>query len=288
MVAREINLGYPYQLSRSKFLKIREKIAKNVVYNTTHSVLNAERMNPVLEVVALSGGKDSTALALRLRELNPDIPYVFVCTPTGDEAPTMIEHWLHLGRLLGSPIVPVTCGASLDGLIRRQNALPNWRQRWCTRMLKIEPYAKWLSLQTNFYGRVVSHVGLREDEPDREGGDYLDVPGVEMKFDMRDWKWKLPDVLGYLQQRGVSIPVRTDCLKCFYQRLIEWYEFWRDHREAWMQGEALEASTGHTFRSPGRDTWPAAMIELRKLFEAGKIPKDTRKPFGDACRVCRL
>ena len=83
-----------------------------------------------LEVVALSGGKDSTALALRLRELHPTTPYVFVCTPTGDEAPDMIAHWLRLGDLLGTKITPVSCGASLDGLIRRQNALPNWLARW--------------------------------------------------------------------------------------------------------------------------------------------------------------
>lgn len=244
-----------------------------------------------LEVVALSGGKDSTALALRLHELNPTTPYMYVCTPTGDEPPEMIEHWLLLGRLLGSAIVPVTSGASLDGLIRRQNALPNWRQRWCTRMLKIEPYAQWLAFQCKFNTRVISHVGLRADEEEREGGDYTNVPGVEMKFDMRDWGWSLADVLGYLKQREVSIPKRTDCLKCFYQRLVEWYEFWRDHRTVWLEGEALEERTGHTFRSPGRDTWPAAMKDLRARFEAGDIPKDTRKidPLeASKCRVCRL
>lgn len=38
-------------------------------------------------VVGLSGGKDSTAMALRLRELNPDTPYTYIITPTGDECP---------------------------------------------------------------------------------------------------------------------------------------------------------------------------------------------------------
>ena len=42
-------------------------------------------------VVALSGGKDSTALALRLHELNPKVDYTYVCTPTGDELPEMFE-----------------------------------------------------------------------------------------------------------------------------------------------------------------------------------------------------
>lgn len=236
-------------------------------------------------IVALSGGKDSTAMALRLAEIEPRT-YQFVCTPTGDEPPEMITHWKTLGDLLGQPVIPVNFRNSLDGLIEEQNALPNWRQRWCTRKLKIEPYAAWL--QAN--APAVSYVGLRADESEREGGDYLSIPGVEMRFPLREWGWELDDVLGYLADRGVTIPKRTDCLKCFFQRLIEWYEFWRDHPESWAEGERLEALTGHTFRSPGRDTWPAAMVGLRLEFESGRVPKDTRPDAlsQSKCRVCRL
>lgn len=238
-------------------------------------------------VVALSGGKDSSCLALRLRETEPTIDFEFVCTPTGDEPPEMFAHWRHLGDILGKPIIPIM-GGTLASLIQKQNALPNWRQRWCTRMLKIEPYAAWLTRQ----GEVTSYVGLRADEPEREGGDYLDIPGVVMRFPLREWGWGLAEVLGYLKDRKITIPKRTDCLKCFYQRLIEWYEFWRDHKESWAEGERMEEATGHTFRSPGRDTWPASMEGLRKRFESGDVPKDTRKssdPLAEMqCRVCRL
>lgn len=223
-------------------------------------------------------------MALRLMEVEPR-DYTYVCTPTGDEPPEMFEHWLKLGKILGKAIQPIM-GGTLSGLIVKQNALPNWRQRWCTRKLKIEPYAAWLAQQ----GPCVSYVGLRSDEPEREGGDYASIPGVVMKFPMRDWGWDLQDVMQYLKDREISIPKRTDCLKCFFQRLIEWYEYWKDHPESWAEGEKLEALTGHTFRSPGRDTWPASMAGLRARFEAGDIPKETRK---DAlaelkCRVCRL
>ena len=235
-------------------------------------------------VVAISGGKDSTAMALRLAEVEPR-DYVYVCTPTGDEPPEMFAHWRKLGDILGKPIVPVV-GGTLKGLIEKQNALPNWRQRWYTRMLKIEPYAAWLQLQ----GECTSYVGLRADESEREGGDYADIPGIIMDFPMRRWGWELCDVLEYLKSKGIVIPIRTDCLKCFFQRLIEWYEFWRDHRESWMEGEEMEASTGYTFRSPGRDTWPASMKGLRERFESGDIPRETRRDPLNAmkCRVCRL
>lgn len=234
-------------------------------------------------IVALSGGKDSTAMALRLAEIEPRA-YVYICTPTGNEPAAMFAHWKRLGVLLGAPLTPIV-GGSLVGLIREQNALPNWRQRWCTRMLKIQPYAAWLQQQ----GACVSYVGLRADEPEREGGDYLDLPHVQTRYPLRDWGWKLADVIGYLDARGVEIPERTDCQLCFYQKLSEWYALWRDHPEEWREGEALEAETGHTFRSPGRDAWPAAMVELRRQFELGQVPRGTEgNLFAELkCRVCR-
>lgn len=238
-----------------------------------------------LHIVALSGGKDSSALALRLVETEPR-DYIFICTPTGNEPPEMFEHWRKLGGLLGKPIRPVM-GGTLEGLIKKQNAIPNWRQRWCTRMLKIEPYAAFLMQMTRTHSRIISHVGLRADEPGREGGDYLEVPGVEMVFDLRRWGWGLDEVITYNNQRGVVIPKRTDCMACFWQRLIEWWELWHDNLPAYMEAESWEDLTGHTFRSEGRDTWPASLKLLRARFEAGDKPKETRKDPG-VCRVCRI
>ena len=57
----------------------------------------------ILHVVGLSGGKDSTALALYLKE-NTTCNYIYLCTPTGDELPEMENHWGHLECLLSSPL----------------------------------------------------------------------------------------------------------------------------------------------------------------------------------------
>ena len=236
-------------------------------------------------IVALSGGKDSTALALRLVEVEPR-DYVYVCTPTGDELPEMFEHWNLLGKLLNKPLLPVTCGESLDGAIRRQNALPNWRQRWCTRILKIEPYLQWCATQTP----CVSYVGLRADEESRPGI-IAQVPGVEMRFPLKEWGWGLKEVMGYLDERGVSIPRRTDCAKCFFQSLGEWWELWNEHPEIYSVAEEQEQNTGHTFRSPGRDSWPASLKSLREMFEQGAIPKSVREQdlFSTyRCRECSM
>jgi 3'-phosphoadenosine 5'-phosphosulfate sulfotransferase (PAPS reductase)/FAD synthetase len=225
-------------------------------------------------------------MALRLSELYPGVAYEWVCTPTGNEPDGWFEHMRRLREIIG-PITPIVA-TTLDALIQKYNALPNWRQRWCTRQLKIEPFAAYVTKAAPC--RI--YVGLRADEPERDGGDYhRDIADTEMVFPLRDWHWGLREVLGYLEHRGVTIPQRTDCNLCFFQTLGEWWTLWKDDPAAYSKGEAYEAMTGNTFRSPGRDTKPASLHDLRKWFEAGGIPPkagqlDLFKSM--QCRVCRL
>lgn len=223
-------------------------------------------------------------MSLWLAENEPR-DYTYVCTPTGDELPEMFEHWVKLGKLLGKPILPVTHRLDLNGLIAEQNALPNYRMRWCTRMLKIEPYRLWLAANTP----CVSYVGLRADEEGRAGGIYDDIPDVTTRLPLREIGWGEGDVWDYLDKKGVKIPARTDCARCFFQRLYEWHALWLNHPEVYAHAERQEKEIGHTFRSDGRDTWPASLEGLRLEFEKGRVPK----PRGEAlkrlqCRSCTL
>src|SRR5258708_3747049 len=144
-------------------------------------------------VVALSGGNDSTAMALRLVEVEPKA-YVYLITPTGDELPEMVEHWARLERLLGTALTRVT-DLTLNGLIKHYGALPNWRQRWCTRQLKIVPCLKFLK----GCQPAMLYVGLRADEEAREG---IYSPEVEQRFPLREWGWGRAQVRRYLRERG--------------------------------------------------------------------------------------
>lgn len=246
----------------------------------------------VLHIVALSGGHDSTIMAFLLKEREPR-PYNYLITPTGDELPEMFEFWRWLGSLeaLGKPLMPIMAN-TLKKLIREQKAIPNNRMRFCTRMLKIEPYREFLKQQTAI-GPVVSYVGLRADEEGRAGGAYDDIAGVTMRFPLREWSMGENEVQSGLAERGIVVPDRTDCARCYHQRLGEWWLLWNDYPEIFADAEADEVELGHTWRNPSRDTWPAALSDLRKRFENGEVPPRTVRQYdlfrtSGECRVCTM
>lgn len=117
----------------------------------------------IAHIVGLSGGKDSTCLALWLMENEPR-PYTYVCTPTGDELPDMVVHWEWLEVKLGQPLVMLG-NEGLVALNKRQECLPNHQKRFCTRILKLRPYGKFIQEAQP----AISYIGLRDDEEEREG-----------------------------------------------------------------------------------------------------------------------
>jgi hypothetical protein len=151
-------------------------------------------------------------------------------------------------------------------------------------MLKLEPFERYI------LGAVpcTVYIGIRADETDREGVAWEESNGVSRRYPLVEWGWGLPEVLNYLECRGVTIPKRTDCGACFFQTLGEWYTLWQEHPDRFARYEAWEAFTGHTLRSAQRDTWPAALSGLRERFEAGDVPKKrtTMKDRTTMCATC--
>ncbi len=207
-------------------------------------------------------------MALRLVEAEPD-DYLFCITPTGRELPEMIEHWNRMECSLGSKLIRVP-GPTLLERIKAYKTLPNFRLRYCTREVKIEPFIAFAASKAP----AVCYVGIRADEAeDREGTNWQGVEGVTQNLPLVRWGWGLSKVKDYLRQKNIVVPKRTDCDLCYHQQIGEWWRLWRDHKDRWQEIEALEIWTGHTLRSEQRDSWPASLVELRKKFEQGYIPR---------------
>lgn len=210
-------------------------------------------------------------MVLRLAEVEPR-NYIFAITPTGRELPEVERHWKNLECLLGSQLTRVPA-PTLTELIIKQKALPNHRMRWCTRLVKIEPFMAFAAS----LAPATCYVGIRADETSGEGGrqgtDWQGVEGVTQDLPLVRFGWGLRNVKSYLEERGVSVPMRTDCDFCFFQRIAEWWQLWKNYPDRFAEGEALEEFTAHTLRSEERDSWPAALKDLRKQFEGGLVPK---------------
>lgn len=231
----------------------------------------------VKQIAALSGGADSTATVLLMHEHGEDFDCFF--TPTGNELPALVAHLTTVVERVGKKLI-VPPNRSLALWIDHFKALPNNRQRWCTRLIKIEPCIAYLKRNPG----TTLCIGLRADEDTRVGlyGDY-----ATYRYPLREAGMDRSAVVALCEKYDLMPRFRTDCAVCPYQRLIEWYTLWRDHLDMWMQGEGWEFQTEHTFRSPSRDSWPASMREMRVRFEAGEIPTRS-KPREEACRVCSL
>ena len=96
----------------------------------------------VRHLLGLSGGKDSSALAVYMRDRVPDMEYFF--TDTGKELPETYEFLDRLEVFLGKPIVRLNMDTDPNKnrdfdhwLTLYGGLLPSSQIRWCTVNLKI-------------------------------------------------------------------------------------------------------------------------------------------------------
>lgn len=189
-------------------------------------------------VVCLSGGKDSTALAIYLRERIPDVEYIF--TDTGEELEETYEYLVQLEAFLGKPITHLNVDRPFKHWLDMFGGyLPSPRMRWCTRMLKIKPLEAYLGDDA-----AIMYVGIRADE-DREG--YITgKPEIRPVYPFKDDGITIDDVYQILDEAGVGLPdyyqwrTRSGCYFCFFQRKREWVGLLQKHPDLFKKAMAFE------------------------------------------------
>lgn len=126
-------------------------------------------MGKVRHVLGISGGKDSAALAIYMRQNYPELDIEYYTSDTGKELDATYQLIEKLEGFLGKEIrkLPVLADDErnpFDHFIKMYNGfLPSSISRWCTKKLKLEPFEKFVGDDL-----VISYVGIRGDE-DREG-----------------------------------------------------------------------------------------------------------------------
>lgn len=201
-------------------------------------------------ILSISGGKDSAALAIHIKNTRniPDLEYVFI--DTGEELPETYEFLMKIEGLLGVTVTRIRPEKSFEFYLKENgNFLPSQRQRWCTINLKIKPFEKFIG--EDF---AVSYIGIRADE-DRAG--FISSKGnIVANYPFIEDGLTKADINRILEESGLGLPEyykwrsRSGCYFCFYQQKVEWLGLKENHPDLYekaKQFETVDEKSGKRF-----------------------------------------
>lgn len=204
-------------------------------------------------IVSFSGGKDSTAMLLKIIDLN--IPFdevIFI--DTGLEFPAMYEHICKVESDTGINITRVKPDKSFEyylfDYVRKRPSkykeykglgLPGHKYRWCTQYLKILPLKRYLKQ----YNNVIEYVGIAYDESFRIRRNYY-IKNKNLVFPLVDLKITEYEALNYCYSKGYNwsglynIFRRVSCWCCPLQRIGELKSLYIHFPELWKKLKSYE------------------------------------------------
>jgi len=236
----------------------------------------------VKHVLGISGGKDSAALAVYMRDNYPEIDIDYFFTDTGKELPEVYSFLSKLEGYLGKPILRINPNRDFDfWLMQHNNFLPSAQARWCTICMKLKPFEEWVGKFLKEGYTVYSYVAIRSDEEFREGYQSRDE-NLKIKMPFRENGIDRKGVIDILEYSGLGLPdyykwrSRSGCTFCFFQRKIEWVHLLEKHPDAFEEAKSYEkkaTACGSPF------TWSEheSLEDLAKPERIEQIKKDYEK-----------
>lgn len=158
----------------------------------------------VRHILGISGGKDSAALAIYLKDRYPQIPFEFYNSDTKCELKeteiliNRLKDYLgNITRLLAAENTPED--TPFDHFYKLYGGyLPSPQARWCTQKMKLEKMEEFVG-----DAPTISYVGIRGDE-DREG--YVSTkPNIQSIFPFRRNIWSLDVINRLFQNKNISL-----------------------------------------------------------------------------------
>ena len=214
-------------------------------------------------ILGVSGGKDSSALAVYMRDKVPQMEYAFC--DTGKELPETYEFLDRLEAFLGKKIERLNADRDFDHWLSVFGGLlPSAQVRWCTRLLKIKPFEEFVGDDLAY-----NYVAIRADE-NRVGYKPLknvETRSIEPKYPFKEDGITETDVYRILEESGLGLPeyykwrTRSGCYFCFYQRKAEWVGLMENHPDLFELAKGYEKFNNETGE---RYTWSQSesLVEL--------------------------
>ena len=222
---------------------------------TLDSQVQRVDVKPTRHILGLSGGKDSAALAIYLKDQGRDDHIEYFFCDTGAELREVYDYLDRLEDYLDRPIERLSSGRDFDHHLKRFNGfLPAPHARWCTRVMKLEPLEAFVGDDP-----CVSYIGIRADEQ-RQG--YIShKPNIKAIYPFIEDEIVRDDVFRILDE-SVGIPEyykwrsRSGCYFCFFQRKDEWIGLAENHPDLFERAKQYEKVNPETGR---RFTWVQGM-----------------------------
>lgn len=229
---------------------------------------------PEYHVASFSGGKDSTAMVLRMIERHDPLDEIIFCDTTM-EFPAMIRHVEKVKRFVESVGIKFTTLRSkfdfeywlLDYTPERKNPAlkglrgKSWagpRTRWCTKHLKTDLLSRYERELREKYDLKI-YIGIAWDEKHRL--DRLQQQGDHKRYPLVEWYWSEADALAFCYAKGFNWDglyeifrnektgkARVSCWCCPLQSLEDLRRLRRRFPDLWTKLGRLDQQTWRTFK----------------------------------------
>lgn len=223
---------------------------------------------PLYHVAMLSGGKDSTAVVLRMIELGYHLDEVISCDTTM-EFPAMLRHVEKIKKVVeGAGIKFTTLRAEknfeyylseVDVPNRKPTSKhfgvpgygwPSFKIRWCTKHLKLELISNYLKELREKY-EVIQYIGIAADEDYRM--ERANNQDPTHRHPLRDWGWTEADAMQYCRVKGYDweglydVFHRVSCWCCPLQQYAELRNLRRHFPDLWQELLRLDRTQWQSF-----------------------------------------
>jgi len=207
-------------------------------------------------IVSFSGGKDSTAMLLMMLEKKMPVDDIVFCD-TGMEFPQIYEHIKKVEEYINRKVTVVKNEKTYEYLlgehVKRNGKIgyghPDFRNRWCTYILKNLPFARYIKKFDN----VVEFHGIAANEKHRS--DKNSRRRRIIQYPLIEWGVTEKMALEYCYNKGFDWGglykkfTRASCWCCPLSRIDELRVLYNDFPELWTKLVEMDKKSFRKFKS---------------------------------------